>query len=247
MADYPAADYAERDPQRLKEIWEPRKEYIEKDLWVIRNFLSEEEVAWVNAFANNPDDWYITKRSPYGGNTRNKFIGYVAEYNDEGIMILPGDNSKIVTTQWREWPTRERMEAVVPKQFMGADALQSFFHVPDEQIIAELGHNVEYAMDFHYERDDEEGVDGKPEDSTATGHITATITIYINDDYEGGVLEFKNKDYVVEAEPGMLVNIPLSKEFEHRVSKVTSGNRHTLYGRSWDDVNERHVSTNECC
>lgn len=247
MPDYPASDYEERDIRKLKRIWNPRKEYIEKDLWVIRNFLSKEEISWLQDFANDPNDWYVTMRSPYGGNTRNKFIGYVAEYDENGVMILPGENSVIAPTQWREWPTRERMEAVVPEQFAGADALQSFFEVPDEQIIAELGHDVDYAMDFHYEREDDDGVTGKPPTSTAAANMTATISIYINDDYDGGLLEFKNKDYVIEPEAGMLVNIPLPKEFEHRVTKVTNGNRHTLYGRSWDNVKERHVSTNDDC
>ena len=48
-----------KDPAKLnslKEIWEPKKEYIEKDLWVIRNFLSEEELEWFNKEANNPDN-----------------------------------------------------------------------------------------------------------------------------------------------------------------------------------------------
>ena len=37
----------ERDPSKyrqLKDIWEPKKEYIEKDLWVIRNFLSKSNI-----------------------------------------------------------------------------------------------------------------------------------------------------------------------------------------------------------
>lgn len=239
--------YKERDIEKLREIWEPRKEYIEKDLWVIRNFLSEEELAWLMDLANDPADWYTTMRSPYGGNTKNKFIGYIPEYGDDGVMILPGPSSKIVTTQWREWPTQERLEAVVEPEFAGAGSFQSFFEVPDDQIIAELGHDVDYAMDFHFERDDDTNVRGRPVTSKSQANMTATISIYVNDDYDGGILEFKNKDYVIEPEAGMLVNIPLSREFEHRVTKVRNGNRHTLYGRSWDNVNDRHISTNEDC
>lgn len=63
------------------------KEYIEKDLWVIRNFLSEEELEWFNKQANDPEGWYPTMRSPYGGNIRNKFLGYVPEYGEDGILI----------------------------------------------------------------------------------------------------------------------------------------------------------------
>ena len=46
--------------EELAAIWEPRKEYIEKDLWVIRNFLTDEELRWLNEEANDPKDWYTT-------------------------------------------------------------------------------------------------------------------------------------------------------------------------------------------
>jgi hypothetical protein len=240
--------YAENDVAKLKKVWEPKKEYIEKDLWIIRNFLSKEEIDWLMTLANDPEGWYITMRSPYGGNTRNKFIGYVPEYDEEGKVLLPTENSKhSVPFEWNKFDINGRVQSVVLPEPSGVGALQSFFEIPDEQIIAELGHDVDYAMGFHYERDDEERVFGKPATSEATGKITAAYTIYINDDYDGGVLEFKNKDYSVQPEAGMLVNIPLYKEFEHRITKVRNGNRHTLYGRSWDNVENQHVSTVEDC
>jgi len=247
MEKYKSSDYQEQDLSKLKEIWEPRKEYIEKDLWVIRNFLSEEEIAWFNEQANDPKDWYSTMRSPYGGNIKNKFLGYVVEYDEDGNFLLPGDHSKHIVTRWNSFAIDIRAESVVLPEPNGMGALQSFFEVPDEQIIAELGHDVDYAMEFHYERDDEEGVFGKPQTSSAEGKITAAYSVYINDDYDGGLLEFKHKEYVIEPEAGMLVNIPLYKEFEHRVTKVRNGNRHTLYGRSWDSLANKHLSTNEDC
>lgn len=247
MSDYDLYDYMEHDISKLKEIWEPRKEYIEKDLWVIRNFLRQEEIDWLMDLANDPKDWYTVKRSAYGGNLRNKFIGYVAEYREDGIMILPGQGSTIEHVKWHEWPVENRLAAVCVPEWDGAGAFQSFFEVPEEQIIAELGHTVDYSMDFHYERDDEDGQHGYPEGASPASDISGAISLYINDDFDGGVLEFKNKDYSVAPEPGMLVNIPLTKEFEHRVTKVTNGTRHTLYGRSWDRLSGKHFSTNECC
>ena len=49
----------ERDPSKyrqLKDIWEPKKEYIEKDLWVIRNFLSKEELDFFTELANDDSE-----------------------------------------------------------------------------------------------------------------------------------------------------------------------------------------------
>jgi hypothetical protein len=254
---YDEEDYLDRaDLETLKTIWEPRKEYIEKDLWVIRDFLSDEELEWLNREANDPTGWYTTMRSPYGGNTKNKFLGYIPEYNEHGVMLVPTDNSK--------WTYRgpinrieKRIDSVVPKYFGGAGALQSFFEVPDEQIIQELGYNVDYAMGFHYERDDSDDEESQKtivnmsktqgKKILSEAKITAAFNVYVNDNFDGGVLEFKNKNYTIKPEVGMLINIPLYREFEHRVTKVTNGNRHTIYGRSWDNIEGKYVSTDEDC
>jgi hypothetical protein len=240
----------------LKEIWEPRKEYIEKDLWVIRNFLTDEELELLNKEAEDPEGWYNTMRSPYGGNIKNKFIGYIPEYMENGEMLVPHEGSK-----WRDrgWMAliEQRIQAVVPDYFGGAGALQSLFEVPDEQIMAELGRIPDYAMGWHYERDhDDEEEDQKtivPFSKTqgkqilSEGKISASFNVYINDNFDGGILEFQNKDYVIKPEVGMLINIPIYKEFMHRVTKVTNGNRHTIYGRCWDTPNGKYFSTNEDC
>jgi hypothetical protein len=253
---YPIEYYKEQDVSKLSEFWESKKEYIEKDLWVIRNFLSKEELIWLNKEANDPVGWYDTMRSPYGGNTKNKFLGYIPEYNEGGGMLVPTETSK-----WRDrGPVgfiETRIASVVPKYFGGAGALQSFFEVPDDQIIKELGRDVDYAMGFHYERDDSDSEEQQTvivENSktqgkriSSQGKISASFNVYINDNFDGGVLEFKHKDYVLKPEVGMLVNIPLYKEFEHRVTKVTNGNRHTIYGRCWDSLEGKYMSTNEDC
>lgn len=244
-----------KEIEALAAIWEPRKEYIDKDLWVIRNFLTQEELEWLNKEANDPDGWYTTMRSSYGGNIKNKFLGYIPEYDNNGNMLVPSPQSKFRETQIKE--IEKRIASVVPKHFAGAGALQSFFEVSDDQILEELGHMEDHAMGWHYERDDHDDEEqqrtivehsktqGKK--IVSQGKITASFNVYINDDFEGGILEFKNKNYVVKPEPGMLVNVPIYKEFEHRVTKVTGGNRHTIYGRSWDSADGSYVSTNEDC
>lgn len=264
MANYDLLEL--RDPQKLqtlKDEWEPKKEYIEKDLWVIRNFLSEEELAWLNKEARDPAGWYPTMRSPYGGNIRNKFLGYVPMYGDDGILIPPHpkDNPQFVPVPYIK-DIEDRLEAVLPKFFAGAGAFQSFFEISEDEPLSEnYGGNfkvkdIDWAMPWHYERDEHdeddvqhtivEGTDTKTAILSETV-ISASFNVYINDDFDGGILEFKNKDYVIKPEPGMLVNVPLYKEFEHRVTKVTNGNRHTLYGRCWEDIEKSFLSSREDC
>ena len=236
-----------------------KKEYIEKDLWVIRNFLTEEELVWLNEEANNPEGWYPTMRSPYGQNTRNKFLGLIPEYGEDGILIPPNPKTNPKWDEVKRQKMRQiedRLEAVLPKYFAGAGALQSFFEVPDEQIIAELGHNVDYAMGWHHERDDNDSEEDQHTMSLASNGkaavmsesiISASFNVYINDNFNGGILEFKNKPYSIKPEPGMLINIPMYREFEHRVTKVTNGNRHTIYGRCWQDLDKSFLSSREDC
>lgn len=258
MANYDLLEL--RDPEKLNElkaVWEPKKEFIDKDLWVIRNFLSQEEIEWLSVEANDPSGWYPTMRSPYGGNTQNKFIGYVPQYGEDGILLPPHPNINPVFNheiQSKIKPIEDRLESVLPKYFAGAGAFQSFFEVPDEQIIKELGHNVDYAMGWHYERDDHDDdekqrivTQSATKKIVSENKISASFNVYINDNFEGGVLEFRNKDYKIKPEPGMLVNIPLYREFEHRVTKVTGGNRHTLYGRCWDTLDNLFLSSRDDC
>ena len=247
----------------LAEIWEPKKEYIEKDLWVIRNFLTEEELVWLNKLANDPKDWYPTMRSPYGKNIRNKFIAYIPVYGEDGILIPPHPKNN---PQWDHEDSMKiknienRIEAVVPKEFSGAGAFQSFFEVPEDEPLAFIPNlkvkDIDWAMDWHYERDDSDteeiqriivDSDDPEKKILSESKISASFNVYINDNFNGGILEFKNKDYVIKPEPGMLVNIPLYKEFEHRITKVTNGNRHTLYGRSWVNFDQRFVSSRDDC
>lgn len=258
MANYNLLEL--RDPEKLQNLkneWEPKKEYIEKDLWVIRNFLSQEELEWLNKEASDPEGWYPTMRSPYGGNIKNKFLGYIPVYGEDGILIPPHpkNNPQFVSIPLVK-DIEDRLESVLPKYFAGAGALQSFFEVPEEQIIAERGSSVDWAMDWHYELDHNDSqekqhtiVDGSSEKKAvmAESIISASFNVYINDDFDGGILEFKNKDYSIKPEPGMLVNIPLYREFEHRVTKVTNGNRHTVYGRCWENIDKSFLSSREDC
>lgn len=258
MANYDLLEL--RDPEKLQLLqaeWEPAKEYIEKDLWVIRNFLTEEELAWFDKEARDPEGWYPTMRSAYGNNTQNKFLGYVPQYGEDGVLLPPhpSNNPQFIRPNFLK-DVEDRLEAVLPKNFAGAGAFQSLFEVPDEQIIEELGHDVDYAIKWHYERDDFDPEDLQRAVSMSTDErpaiqaeamITGSFNIYINDDFDGGILEFQHKEYKIKPEKGMLINIPLYKEFEHRVTKVTNGNRHTIYGRCWDSLETSHLSSRDDC
>lgn len=222
------------------EYWNSKKEYIEKDLWVIRNFLLEEEIEYLKLRASEKEGWYTTMRSPYG-NIRNKWIDQVPKYDENNNLIMPSNEKPSIDVPFfnEEEGIFQRLHAVLPKTYRQHNTLQSFFSVTDEEL-KKIKLNTSDkdlpAMDWHAD-----GMNSSPT------KMTGAFTIYINDDFEGGILEFKNKEYKIRPESGMLINIPITEEFTHRVTRVTKGDRHTLYGNCWEDSNLAPISTTENC
>ena len=58
-----------------------------------------------------------------------------------------------------------------------------------------------------------------------------SLLIYLNDDYEGGELEFKRLFYTLRPKAGMLVWFPSDVRYEHMAKHVISGRRYSLV--SW--------------
>ncbi len=67
-----------------------------------------------------------------------------------------------------------------------------------------------------------------------------TLLIYLNDDYEGGELEFPDWGVTFRPKSRTLIAFPSYIEFSHRVHPVTKGERYTLV--SWINTNDRIYS-----
>lgn len=232
----------------LRAIWNAKKEYIDGDLWVIRNFLSQEELDWIMQEARKPEHWYITMRSLYK-NIANKYLDVIPEYNEDGILVsqfYENPPMKKIPYFYDENGINNRLAVVLPEVFPGTTTLQTFLSIreDDEEMVAlakEVGakENNE-SFRYHSEAHDE-NPDSKEK-------LTASFSIYLNDDFEGGELFFKYKpDIVIKPEPGMLVNIPLTEDFTHKIGFVSGGDRHTLYGNCWKDIKDFPISTMEDC
>lgn len=209
------------------------KVYIDKELWYIENFLTEKEIELIMKEANQKDGWYKFPNSPA---IRNRFLTLNIPTHPEGticsktgsnisgdIIALPDEKNQYWTRYNRKDNEElvslvlglgNRLGQVLPDNVRGFMALQSFWPI-------ENGSKSRGVLDWHYEK----GYPGAP-DSTLSG----SWTLYLNDDFEGGVLEFLYKPYMLKPKKGMLVSTPLTKEWSHRVSPVISGVRHTFHG-----------------
>jgi Rps23 Pro-64 3,4-dihydroxylase Tpa1-like proline 4-hydroxylase len=82
---------------------------------------------------------------------------------------------------------------------------------------------------FHSDNSDDEG------NPTAFERSKYAVFMYLNDDFTGGVLNFKNHDITIRPELGMLAIFSGGHGNEHEVTKVKSGTRYTI-GSFWDNA-----------
>lgn len=232
------------------------KIHLDEGLWYIENFLTEPELALLKKYCDEPTGWYTTMRSHYK-NILNKFPMSVPEYEEDGTLAFPKPDSPVVNEVVAifEGPNGifERLKSVLPEGYAKNSGIQTFKYCTDEEIARDrdesfgLGasddnakpeymptEEIDYAMNWHWE------------DTGKNGNRTASHSIYLNDDFEGGYVEFR-KGYVIKPKAGMLLNIPVGRDFEHRVTKVLGPNsRHTLYGQCWSNL-EIPFSTKDDC
>ena len=89
---------------------------------------------------------------------------------------------------------------------------------------------LRYDKHEHYDvhNDSESWVNGR---LTRVVERDVSVLLYLNDDYEGGQIEFTQLGLTLKPKRGMLLAFPSYLEFEHKVHPVTSGTRYTVV--SW--------------
>ena len=106
----------------------------------------------------------------------------------------------------------------------------------DPESICQIGYHTQkwepgaYAR-IHSDNTDEEGNPSAFERSRYAGFV------YLNDDFEGGILNFPKSDISIKPKNGMLAVFAGGFEIMHEVTLITKGVRYTL-GSFWDDREE---------
>jgi predicted 2-oxoglutarate/Fe(II)-dependent dioxygenase YbiX len=95
---------------------------------------------------------------------------------------------------------------------------------------------LRYDVDEHYDchNDSESWVNGR---LARVVERDVSVLLYLNDDYEGGQIEFTQLGLTLKPKRGMLLAFPSYLEFEHKVHPVTRGTRYTVV--SWICTEER--------
>lgn len=95
---------------------------------------------------------------------------------------------------------------------------------------------LRYDVGDHYDKhnDSESYVDGKLK---RVCERDIAIIYYLNDNYEGGELEFTQLQILIKPKKGMFIAFPAYEEFEHKVHPVRYGTRFNIV--SWITTEKR--------
>jgi hypothetical protein len=192
------------------------KKRITKDIVVYENFLSSEDcekmITALDAQANNSKITWMP-------------ISFYESYSS----VLPQDNDQEVLDAGLSGTIFSDIEKTMP------EAIASV-HDLDPNIISKIGYHTQkwepgaYARK-HSDNTDEHGNSGAFTRSRYAGFL------YLNDNFEGGLLRFPDQDIEIQPKVGMLAVFDGGFNNMHEVTLITKGVRYTI-GSFWDDREE---------
>jgi len=192
------------------------KKRINNDLVIYENFLTEDESAKVIDVLEKQAGVEKLSWTP---------ISFYESYSS----VLPNDNDPELEEVGLSPTVFSDIKAGIIK------AVASVHDTPEEKIV-QIGYHTQkwepgaFAR-LHSDNTDEEGNFGAFERSRYAAFL------YLNDNFEGGLLRFPTRDVEIAPKTGMLAAFNGSFENMHEVTLITKGVRYTL-GSFWDDREE---------
>ncbi len=192
------------------------KKRITKDIVVYENFIDPDQCAKMikvlDAQAENAKISWMP-------------ISFYESYSS----VLPRDNDQEILDAGLPGTIFSDVENMMP------EAIASV-HDLDPKIISKIGYHTQkwepgaYAR-LHSDNTDEHGKSGAFTRSRYAGFL------YLNDDFEGGLLRFPDQDIEIKPQVGMLAVFDGGFNNMHEVTLIESGVRYTI-GSFWDDREE---------
>jgi hypothetical protein len=179
----------------------------------LENFMTNEEIAVLNDFIRNNNEWDITE----------------THYNDNGTIIYDSGywDNRVAT-----YPTINKTDPEIVKviEVMVARLkveVDSFFCVDARPTSPALVRWLPGQLQMpHADKELHDGPDaGQPNDFP---WYDIAGLFYINDDYEGGELYFPNQGIQFKPKAGAAYFFPGDKNYIHGVTKIESGIRYTV-------------------
>lgn len=192
------------------------KKRITKDIVVYENFIDAETAEKLVKVLN--------KHAEVG-----KITWMPISFYESYSSTLPQDNDEHVVA--------EGLPADIFSQIKKGiiDAVASV-HDLDAKIISQIGYHTQKWEPGAYARKHSDNTDEHGNSGAFTRSRYAAF-LYLNEDFEGGMLKFPDQSIDVEPKVGLLAAFDGGFNNMHEVSLITSGVRYTI-GSFWDDREE---------
>lgn len=143
--------------------------------------------------------------------------------------VLPQDNDEHVIAEGLPSDIFSQMKQGI------IDAVASV-HDLDPKIISQIGYHTQKWEPGAYARKHSDNTDEHGNSGAFTRSRYAAF-LYLNDNFEGGLLQFPDQDLSIKPKVGMLAAFDGGFNNMHEVTLITKGVRYTI-GSFWDDREE---------
>jgi hypothetical protein len=192
------------------------KNRLTKDIVVYENFIDAETAAKLVKV--------LDKHAETGKLTWTP-ISFYESYSS----VLPQDDDEIVI--------EEGLPATIFSDMkQGIINAVASVHDLDPKIISQIGYHTQKWEPGAYARIHSDNTDEKGNSGAFTRSRYAAF-LYLNDDFEGGLLQFPDQQISIKPKVGMLAAFDGGFNNMHEVTLITSGIRYTI-GSFWDDREE---------
>jgi predicted 2-oxoglutarate/Fe(II)-dependent dioxygenase YbiX len=187
----------------IKMLSDAQKGFFKEDIIYFNNFIPQQDCKKLVQYYKNKTEWSL-----------------VAFYESYGMNMVEDDEDleKFGLSRFYLKDVAEKM------QFAAEEAHSR--KVKRVSTHAQKWEKGAYA-NFHSDNSD---MDGNPSAWEVSKFV---CLLYLNSDYSGGQLDFRDHDICISPDEGMLITFPGGIENIHAVKEVTSGTRYTL-GSFWD-------------
>jgi hypothetical protein len=192
------------------------KTRITKDIVLYENFIDAETAAKLVKVLDKHADLGLITWTP---------ISFYESYSS----VLPQDNDEHVIAEGLD----PNIFSDMKKGIINAVAS---VHELDAKIISQIGYHTQKWEPGAYARKHSDNTDENGNSGAFTRSRYAAF-LYLNDDFEGGMLQFPDQDISISPKVGMLAAFDGGFNNMHEVTLITSGVRYTL-GSFWDDREE---------
>jgi hypothetical protein len=206
------------DPNDMYHMFIPN--VLENNIWCYKNVVSypKELLNFINEVDNDARSYgKITKWFPWTA-------------SDDGSLIY-GDNKNVLPLNMKDVVDAGRLDQKI--LYISNSIKMAFQMCLDNYFASRNIDSSNYTLPINEIplRRWGKGPGMGPHCDNYDGHtnLAFSMILYLNDDYEGGEIEFSNQGVSLKPDEGSLIIFPSNEPYLHKVNEIKSGDRYTSH------------------